>query len=80
MKDMIDRYIVEHLPKLAKKNAGDQVSMQRKMREPAWGNKLVTKITKADVVRFRGGRPPPPDVLFAEHLSALGRAPPLSRM
>jgi hypothetical protein len=43
---MIDRYIAEHLPKLAKNNAGDQTSMLKKMVEPAWGNKLVTEITK----------------------------------
>ena len=49
VKDMIDRYIAEHLPKLAKNNASDQVSMLRKMLEPAWGNKLVTEITKSDV-------------------------------
>jgi hypothetical protein len=63
MKDMIDRYITEHLPKLAKNNAGDQVSMLRKMLEPAWGNKLVTEITKSDVARFLDfvaeGRPRP---------------------
>jgi len=35
VKDMIDRYIAEHLPKLAKNNAGDQVSMLRKMLESA---------------------------------------------
>ena len=52
VKDMIDRYIAEHLPKLAKNNAGDQVSMLRKMLEPAWGNKLVTEITKSDVAKF----------------------------
>jgi integrase len=63
VKDMIDRYIAEHLPKLAKNNAGDQVSMLRKMLEPAWGNKLVTEITKSDVARFLDfvaeGRPRP---------------------
>jgi integrase len=63
VKDMIDRYITEHLPKLAKNNAGDQVSMLRKMLEPAWGNKLVTEITKSDVARFLDfvaeGRPRP---------------------
>jgi len=63
VKDMIDRYIAEHLPKLAKNNAGDQVSMLKKMLEPAWGNKLVTEITKSDVARFLDfvaeGRPRP---------------------
>ena len=61
--DMIDRYIREHLPKLAKTNAGDQVSMLKKMLEPTWGNKLVTEVTKSDVARFLDfvaeGRPRP---------------------
>jgi integrase len=60
---MIDRYIAEHLPKLAKTNAGDQVSMLKKMVEPAWGNRLVTEITKSDVAKFLDfvaeGRPRP---------------------
>ena len=63
VKDMIDRYIAEHLPKLARNNAGDQVSMLKKMVEPAWGNKLVTEITKTDVAKFLDfvaeGRPRP---------------------
>ena len=63
IKDMIDRYIREHLPKLAKTNAGDQISMLKKMLEPTWGNKLVTEITKSDVARFLDvvaeGRPRP---------------------
>src|SRR6056297_4137008 len=46
IKDMIDRYIREHLPKLAPANAGDQVSMLEKMVESAWGSRLVTDITK----------------------------------
>lgn len=63
VRDMIARYIAEHLPKLAKTNAGDQVSMLRKMVEPAWGNRLVTEITKSDVAKFLDfvaeGRPRP---------------------
>ena len=63
VKDMITRYIADHLPKLAKNNAADQTSMLRKMVEPAWGNKLVTEITKFDVARFLDfvseGRPRP---------------------
>jgi integrase len=63
VKDMITRYIAEHLPKLAKHNAGDQTSMLRKMVEPAWGNRLVTEITKSDVAKFLDfvaeGRPRP---------------------
>jgi len=63
IKDMIDRYIREHLPKLAPANAGDQISMLKKMVEPAWGNRLVTDITKSDVAKFLDfvaeGRPRP---------------------
>jgi len=63
VKDMIDRYIREHLPKLATNNAADQTSMLKKMLEPNWGNKLVTEITKSDVARFLDvvaeGRPRP---------------------
>jgi len=43
IKDMIDRYIREHLPKLAPANAGDQISMLRKMVEPAWGRRRTHK-------------------------------------
>ena len=61
--DMIDRYIEEHLPRLAPRNASDQISMLRKMVEPEWGNRLVTEITKQDVERFLNkvaeGRPRP---------------------
>jgi hypothetical protein len=46
VKDMIDRYIAEHLPKLAKNNAGDQVSA------PARSG------ARADAARV-GGRPLP---------------------
>ena len=52
IKDMIDRYIREHLPKLAPANASDQISMLRKMLEPAWGTRLVADITKSDVAKF----------------------------
>lgn len=61
--DLIDRYIREHLPKLAPVNAGDQTSMLRQMLEPAWGNRLVADITKYDVAKFLDfvaeGRPRP---------------------
>ena len=61
--DMIDRYIREHMPKLAPVNAGDQTSMLRQMLEPAWGDRLVTDITKSDVAKFLDfvaeGRPRP---------------------
>jgi len=60
---MIERYIREHLPKLAPANAGDQIPMLRKILEPASGNRLVTDITKSDVAKFLDhvaeGRPRP---------------------
>ena len=56
--DMIDRYIAEHLPKLAKTNAGDQVSMLKKMVEPAWGNRLVPDL---DPFRIGSDLDWPPD-------------------
>jgi hypothetical protein len=63
VKDMIDRYIREHLPKLAPVNASDQTSMLRKIVEPALGNRLVTDITKSDLAQFLDvlaeGRPRP---------------------
>lgn len=61
--DLVERYIREHLPKLAPANAKDQTSMLNKMVVPAWGNRLVTEITKSDVARFLDvvaeGRPRP---------------------
>ena len=50
--DMIDRYIEEHLPRLAPRSQADQISMMRKMVEPAWGTRLVTEITKRDVAQL----------------------------
>jgi len=51
-KDLIDRYIEEHLPHLAPTNASDQKSMLRKLVEPDWGNRLVADITSSDVERL----------------------------
>lgn len=63
VRDMIDRYIAEHVPRLARNNGSDQVSMLRKMVEPAWGNLLVSEITKSEVAKFLDfvaeGRPRP---------------------
>ena len=47
--DMIDRYIKEHLPKLAARSQADHISMMRKLVEPAWGKRLVADITRQDV-------------------------------
>ena len=52
VKDLIDRYVEAHLPKLAARNAADQKSMLGKMVLPDWGNKLVTEITPYDVEKL----------------------------
>ncbi|WP_296643927.1 tyrosine-type recombinase/integrase, partial [Roseinatronobacter sp.] len=50
--DLIDRYVAEHLPHLAKTNASDQKSMLTKLVAPHWGNKLVSDITPHDVAKL----------------------------
>ena len=50
--DMIDRYLVEHVPHLAKTNASDQKSMLTKLVAPHWATKLVTEITAHDVAKL----------------------------
>ena len=50
--DMIDRYLVEHIPHLAKTNASDQQSMLTKLVKPHWGKKLVAEITPHDVAKL----------------------------
>uniref|UniRef100_UPI0040478243 tyrosine-type recombinase/integrase n=1 Tax=Yoonia sp. TaxID=2212373 RepID=UPI0040478243 len=50
--DMIDRYLAEHVPHLAKTNASDQHSMLTKLVAPHWGRKLVTEITPHDVAKL----------------------------
>jgi integrase len=52
MKDLIDRFIEEHLPKLESTNASDQKSMLTKLVLPDWRNRLVTDITPTDVDRL----------------------------
>lgn len=52
MKDLIDRFIDEHLPKLELTNAQDQKSMMTKLVLPDWRNRLVTDITPTDVDRL----------------------------
>lgn len=47
--ELIDRYIAEHLPKLASRSQADQISMMRKLIQPVWGKRLVIDITKQDV-------------------------------
>lgn len=51
-RDLMERYIEEHLPNLAPTNASDQKSMLHKLVAPHWGNKLVTEITPADVEKL----------------------------
>jgi integrase len=52
MKDLIERFIEEHLPKLEVTNASDQKSMLTKLVLPDWRNRLVTDITPTDVDRL----------------------------
>jgi hypothetical protein len=50
--DMIARYLAEHTPHLAARNAADQHTIMHKLVAPDWGKKLVTEITKADVEKL----------------------------
>jgi integrase len=52
VKDMVERYIDQHLPKLAPANAADQRSMLGTMVLPVWGNREVTEITRWDVEKL----------------------------
>lgn len=50
--DMTKRYLEEHTPHLAARNAADQHTIMAKLVEPDWGRKLVTEITKTDVEKL----------------------------
>ena len=50
--DMTKRYLEEHTPHLAVRNAADQHTIMHKLVEPDWGKKLVTEITKSDVEKL----------------------------
>jgi integrase len=50
--DMITRYLAEHTPHLAARNAADQHTIMHKLVAPDWGKRLVTEITKADVEKL----------------------------
>ncbi len=52
VRDLIDRYIKEHTPKLALRNAADQTSMLRRLVEPEWGARKVAEISSSDVDRL----------------------------
>lgn len=60
VRDLIDRYVAEHVPTLSKRNGKDQISMLRKLVEPEWGARKVADITEADVAKLltkiAGGR------------------------
>ena len=47
--ELIDRYVSDHVPRLAARNGADQTSMLRKLVEPEWRHRLVEEITPADV-------------------------------
>ena len=50
--DLIARYLAEHTPHLAPRNAADQHTIMHKLVAPDWGKRLVTEITKADVEKL----------------------------
>jgi len=52
VKELSERYIEEHLPKLAKTNASDQISMLQKLVLPEWKGRMVADITPTDVDRL----------------------------
>lgn len=47
--DLVERYMDEHLPRLAPRNASDQRSMLNQFVLPAWKARLVTEINSQDV-------------------------------
>ena len=49
IRDLIDRYLIEHASKLAKANEADQHSMMEKLVAPHWENRLISEITRSDV-------------------------------
>jgi integrase len=49
VRQLIDRYIAEHCPKLAARSRDDQASMLHKFVEPVWGARKVYDITAEDV-------------------------------
>ena len=63
MKDLIERFIDEHLPKLAATNAKDQICMLNGLVLPEWRTRKVADITPTDVDRLLTkiavGRPRP---------------------
>ena len=63
MKDLIERFIDEHLPKLAATNAKDQISMLNGLVLPDWRTRKVADITPTDIDRLLTkialGRPRP---------------------
>jgi integrase len=52
VRDMIDRYIAEHVPALSERNGKDQTSMLRKLVEPEWGARKTAEITEGDVSKL----------------------------
>ena len=49
IKDLAERFIDEHLPKLAKTNTSDQTSMMTTLVLPVWRSRKVSDITPTDV-------------------------------
>jgi hypothetical protein len=63
VKELAERYSEEHLPKLAKTNASDQISMLEKLVLLEWKGRMFADITPTDVDRllskFAAGRARP---------------------
>jgi integrase len=63
IEELAERFIAEHLPGLAARNAADQESMLRKLVLPEWRNRRVDDIEPSDVARLldkiAGGRARP---------------------
>jgi integrase len=52
MADLVERYLAEHGPSLAPRNAADQRSMLHKIVLPEWGARKAADITASDVDRL----------------------------
>lgn len=81
VRELIDRFVDEHLPKLAARNAADQTSMLRKLVEPEWGSRKVAEIQPVDVDRLlaqiaEGRRRPHKDAPKRKRSMPLAKAKP----
>jgi Arm DNA-binding domain len=52
IRELVHRYITEHVPTLAERHGNDQISMLRKIVEPEWGARKAADITETDVAKL----------------------------